>query len=254
MDRRYKTKAIVGATVWAVAVPIFVGSLLLVDKFISRQASDNHDFWGILFLSFFAVQYLTFFWGGSNLAKAKGYSNAIVIAGVFWPAQWVIIPLLLFALPDRCAHSTSQRRRKKRDHHESAVDRVVRYRRNAFLGNLFGIMGVVVAVNLWFLPQGLFSTRDNAGVATVFAFVPSYAAIVTGCWWWAKAKHWNEAVVLIGLAPVIILMIPYVRLIYLAAPLLLPVSMVLMPVLLIGIVAVLPDKSGVPKRKRWDRG
>jgi hypothetical protein len=33
----------------------------------------------------------------------------------------------------------------------------------------------------------------------------------------------------------------------------LPLMMVIMPLLLIGVVAALPDKSGMPKRKRWDR-
>jgi hypothetical protein len=34
---------------------------------------------------------------------------------------------------------------------------------------------------------------------------------------------------------------------------LLPIGMVFMPVIMIGVIAVLPDKSGMPKRKRWDR-
>ena len=60
----------------------------------------------------------------------------------------------------------------------------------------------------------------------------------------------HEAVIFIGLMPLAVLVIPYVRLIYRFVPLLLPAMMVLMPILLIGVVASLPDKSGLPKRRR----
>ena len=47
--------------------------------------------------------------------------------------------------------------------------------------------------------------------------------------------------------------IPFVRLILLAAPAVLTLGMVVMPLILIVVVFVLPDRSGVPKRKpSWD--
>ncbi len=109
-----------------------------------------------------------------------------------------------------------------------------------------------MALAFVFMPLGLFHTRDNARVAGLFVFVPSYAAIIYGCSWWVSAKNWHEAVVFIGLCPLAPLVIPYVHIFYLATGVL-PLLMVLMPVLLIGVVAALPDKSGIPKRKRWDR-
>ena len=46
-----------------------------------------------------------------------------------------------------------------------------------------------------------------------------------------------------------VLFIPFVRLIFVAAPALLAVAMVMMPLILIVVVLVLPDKSGFGKRK-----
>jgi hypothetical protein len=96
----------------------------------------------------------------------------------------------------------------------------------------------------------LFETRDDARAVAVLVFVPSYAAVIYGSLCWVRAKCWSDGVILIGLLPLVVLGIRYVRLIYLAVPLLLPAGMVVMPIILVGVIAVLPDKSGLPKRKR----
>jgi hypothetical protein len=143
-------------------------------------------------------------------------------------------------------------RKKKPGHDESKIARIVRYRRNALVANGLGVAGVLLALIFVFIPIGLFHSSDNAKVAGIFVFIPSYAAIIYGCWWWVRAKNWPDAVVFIGLCPLAPLAIPYVRILYLMAGVL-PLMMVIMPLLLIGVVAALPDKSGMPKRKRWDR-
>jgi hypothetical protein len=247
MDPRHKTKAIIGCAVWFTAIPL--GLLAgTIDRWLI-QKSDSIS--GLIFLLFLALQYLSFFWGGIHLAKAKGYSRGFLIFGLFWPAQLIILPVLLFGLPDKCAIPT-KRAKPTHPRNESLIARVVRYRRNAFVANIFGVAGVLVALAFVLLPLGLFNTRDNARVGGLLVFVPSYAAIIYGCYWWVRAKHWHEAVVFIGLCPLAPLVIPYVRILYLAAGVF-PLLMVIMPILLIGVVAVLPDKSGIPKRKRWDR-
>jgi hypothetical protein len=253
MDSRHKNKAIAGVAVWAAAIPLVFIIGAICKKFIHESAASSGKANGFLFLSFLFVQYLAFFWGGNHLAKAKGYSNGMLVFGIFWPAQVIIVPLLLFALPDKCPRASNQTRRKTSGHDESQIARIVRFRRNALLGNTFGLIGILLALALIFVPLGLFASWDNACMAAICIFMPSYAAIIYGCWWWVKAKDWPDAVVLIGLMPLAVLMVPYVRLIYRVAPMLLPAGMVLMPIILIGVVAVLPDKSGMPKRKHWDR-
>lgn len=250
MDSRHKTKAITGAVIWFASIPVaFITPVGL--EMISHQSNaiaPDHVL-PVIFISLLLTQYLMFFWGGNHLAKAKGYSNALLIPGIFWPAQPVILVLLLFALPDKCSRSSNQARKKKHHHDESPIGRVVRYRRNAFAANLFGVIGIFLALFLVFVPT-VFATRDNACVAAIFVFLPSYAAVIYGCGYWVKAKNWHEAVVFIGLMPLAVLCIKWVRLIYVAVPMLLPVSMVMMPLILLVVVAVLPDKSGMPRRRR----
>lgn len=253
MDQRHKTKAIVGVILWATAFPLAFLVLAIGSFLIHERWSDFHISPGFYLVAFALVQYIAFFWGVGHLAKAKGYSKDMLLVGIFWPAQIIILALLLFALPDKCQTSGRPKRNPQAHRNESQIDRIVRFRRNAVLANVLGVLGVFFALSLKLMPQGLFASHDNAGVAAILFFVPSYAAIINGCWWWVRAKNWHEAVVFIGLAPLAVLLIPYVRLIYVVVPLLLPATMVLMPIILIGIVAVLPDKSGIPKRKRWSR-
>jgi len=252
MDSRYKTKAIIGVVAWIVtpfAVILVVAAVLCLVFGVSADKSVVP-----LIVSFFLTQYIAFFWGCSHLAKAKGYSKSVVLPGILGPVvQLIILALLLFALPDKYSRSSNQVRKKKHSRDESPIARIVRFRRNALVANTFGVVGIFLALVLIFVPMGLFASRDNAYLAALTVFLPSYIAVISGCWWWVRAKNWHEAVVFIGLMPLAVLFIRYVRLIYVAVPLLLPTTMVLMPIILIGVVAVLPDKSGMPKRKRWDR-
>ncbi len=252
MDIRHKKKAISGVALWFAAIPLFLAlgwlvSLVMGPKTPLDPPGNSGAFVG---LAFFVFQYAVFFWGGSHLAKAKGYSNALVIFGLFWPAQPVIFAVLFFGLPDKYSRPGGSSGKSNRDRNESPIARAVRYRRNALIANLLGLMGILLALALIFLPIHLFPTRDDDRVAAIWIFIPAYAAVINGCWWWVKAKSWHEAVIFIGLMPLAVLVIPYVRLIYRFVPLLLPAMMVLMPILLIGVVASLPDKSGLPKRRR----
>ena len=253
MDCRHKNKAITGVALWVAAIPLMFAGVKICVKIDEKSGNVHKDMLGFVFLSFLLMQYLAFFWGGSHLAKAKGYSNAILGWGIFcWLSQPILLAVLLFALPDKCPSSSDRMRKKKHRQDESQIASIVRYRRNALVANGLGVAGVLLALVFVFIPLGLFQSWDNAKVAGIFVFLPSYAAIINGCWWWVKAKNWPDAVVFIGLMPLVPLVIPYVRILYLTTGIL-PLMMVLIPILLIGVVAVLPDKSGMPKRKHWDR-
>ena len=254
MDARHKNKAIIGVAVWLAAVPLAILAWSAANKHFFPVDKDALKVArGIILAAFFAVQYFYFFWGGSHLARAKGHSNGMIIFGIFLPAQIVILSLLLFALPDNCSRHSGQKIKRKGSKDESQISRVVRYRRNALVANTLGLLGILIALGCIFLGPAFFERRDNALLVGVLIFVPSYAAVIYGGWWWTRAKNWSDAVIIIGLLPLAVPFIPVVRSIFRVAPLLLPAGMVVMPIILLGVIAVLPDKSGMPKRRRWDR-
>ncbi len=249
MDSRHKKKALIGLAAWFVAPFVAMIAVGLFMYYLIGAAADRAA--TLLAVTFLLVQYAVFFWSCSHLAKAKGYSNAVIIPGILGPpVQLIIYAILLFALPDKFSRSSKPAGRKSRHRDESSIARIVRYRRNALVANTLGVAGILLALFLIFVPTGLFVRHSNDYLLALLAFVPSYSAVICGCWWWVKAKNWHEAVVFIGLIPLAVLAIPYVRLIYIAVPLLLPTTMVLMPIILIAVVAVLPDKSGMPQRHR----
>ena len=79
--------------------------------------------------------------------------------------------------------------------------------------------------------------------------------------WIVKFGPWITVVLLILTLPILlfalglgVIFIPFVRLVLIAAPLLMPACMVMMPLILIVVVLTLPDKSGLPrKRPQWER-
>jgi len=252
MDSRYKNKAITGVALWFCSIPLVFIAGAICKRIIHEPLTGPSAINEPLFLSFLFVQYVTFFWGGNQLAKAKGYSGGLLAFGIIWPAQLIILPLLMFGMPDKCSQSSNQMRKKSHGRNESQISRIIRYRRNALVANALGVVGILLALFLIFVPLGLFASRDNRYLAGLLIFIPSYVTVMYGCWWWVKAKNWPDAVIFIGLMPLFPLLIPYVRILYLAAGVL-PLMMVIMPILMVGVVAVLPDKSGLPKRRRSSR-
>ncbi len=254
MDARHKNKAIIGVAIWFAAIPLVVLAWSVANKHFSPADKDTLKMArGIILAAFFAVQYFCYFWGGSHLARAKGHSNGLIILGIFWPAQIVVLSLLLFALPDNCSRHSGQKTKRKNVEDESQISRIVRYRRNALAANAVGLFGILIALGCILLGSVFFERRDNALLASVLIFVPSYAAVIYGGWWWTRAKNWPDIVIIIGLLPLVVLFIPAVNSVFRLDPMLFPVGMVVMPIILLGVIAVLPDKSGMPKRKRWDR-
>jgi len=252
MDRRHKKKAFIGLGIWLGAI-IAVTAFGLTCRFLYPTSQRADALMGFVMITFFVVEYVAYFWGGSHLCKAKGYPTAILLWGVLcWFPQVIVLSVLLFAMPDRRRDPSQSGQRKHRGPEESYISRVVRYRRNALVANVLGVAGVLLSLFFVFVRTGLFEDHQNDQVVGIFIFVPSYIAILYGCWWWVKAKNWPDVIIFIGLMPLAPLVIRYVRILYIQSGLL-PLMMVLMPILLIGVVAVLPDKSGIPKRKRWDR-
>jgi hypothetical protein len=144
-------------------------------------------------------------------------------------------------------HSNQTQRRRHHHHqpHESSVARNVRYRRNMILSFYFGFPGILLSILLVIFRWGIFNDHENEATLGLFLFVGSYIALVSGCWWWLKAKGWTEAIVFMPLA---LMFVPFVRVLFIISGFL-PITMVMAPLTLIVVVFALPDRSGVGRHR-----
>jgi hypothetical protein len=180
----------------------------------------------------------------------------IAIAGI----GMVVIPLVAFylykALRAELQPSQSARapRKRKQQRRVSRIERVVRYRRNAVWANFYGVSGIVAGVMLVVFRFGFFEDHKNEIILGLSVFITGFCLVVSGCWYWLKAKAWSGAVVFIAFMPLAVLFIPFVRLLFLvnlAIPL---VCMVMSPLILVVVVFALPDHSNIPRSPiSWDK-
>jgi hypothetical protein len=151
-------------------------------------------------------------------------------------------------------HSHSHGKKKHRERYSSPMERLIVHRRKALPRVVCGVPAILLGVFLVIFRTGIFRQHSDEIVLGIFVFLAGYCCVISGCWHWLQAKQWNEAIVFIGLMPLAILMIPFVRLLVLTTPIL-PVGMVMMPLILVVVVLALPDQSGLNKRESWsDRG
>ena len=180
-----------------------------------------------------------------SLAEAR---TKCVMCGVGFVALSGITTWLWRSLRGNRSATASPRRH--RYSHKSHLERIIIYRRNALLGIYFGLPGIFLGALFVIFRWGIFQDHANEVVLGMFVFLGGYAGIIGGCAYWLKAKEWNEALVIIGLLPLAILFVPFVRLLLFADLLLLPVGMFMMSLILIVVVFALPDKSGVGRGTR----
>jgi len=138
---------------------------------------------------------------------------------------------------------------RRHRHGSSTVERIVRYRRNALVGVYFGVGAIVAGVALVVVRWGIFAEHSSESTLGFVVFLCGYCGVVSGCWWWLKAKAWTEAVVFIAFMPLVVFLIPFVRYIFAANPAVIMVAMVMAPLILVVVVLVLPDKSGFNQRR-----
>jgi hypothetical protein len=255
MRTRYQKKALIGVGCCFALLLLFV-ALLVIQHFNQSSASPfSERTLGVSIGVNVLVLMVCFFWASSQLAEAKGYSGAVALFGILGPPVQLAVLTALLVMPDKHSKSPMQSGMKRpRPRHGSNTDRIVLCRRNAVVGIVFGLVGIAAGVLLVMFRFGIFADHANEVTLGIFVFLFGYGGVITGCWWWLKAKDWVDAIVFIGLLPLGIMCIPFVRLIFVAVPALLPVSMVMMPIILVVVVSVLPDKSGWTGRKRWRIG
>jgi H+/Cl- antiporter ClcA len=113
----------------------------------------------------------------------------------------------------RGSRSGAVTRRTHRHSRKSHLERIIIYRRNALLGIYFGLPGIFLGALFVIFRWGIFLDHSNEVVLGMFVFLAGYAGIIAGCAYWLKAKEWNEALVIIGLLPLEILFVHFVRLV-----------------------------------------
>jgi hypothetical protein len=184
-------------------------------------------------------------YGSLAEARAKSVASGVGLLAISGVTTW-LWRILRRGGRAEANHGRHHRRRK------SHLEQIMIYRRNALMGVYFGLPGIFLGALLVIFRCGVFLDHANEIVLGMFVFLGGYAAIIAGCAYWLKAKKWSEALVVIGLMPLAILFIPFVRLILIAEPALLPVGMFMMSLILIVVVFALPDKSGVgrPRKSR----
>lgn len=186
-----------------------------------------------------------------RFGSAEKFRTGTVAAGVgviAMPSLGFWIYTLLRNNPRRSG------KKKPRERHMSNTERVMQARSKALFWNYLGALGFVIGILLVLFRWGIFHDRQNEIILAMFAFAVGYCSIMGGCWWWLRAKVWSEALILIGVWPLPIAFIPFVRIIFvhilLTSPILLLMLLVLTPAILVVVIATLPDKSGVNRKQR----
>jgi|GEM_PF-2894774 len=187
--------------------------------------------------------------GSLTEARVKAVIYTLGCIAIFALATWLYKILRPTPQPVGFARNLKVRRHSP----GSTVDRLVRFRRHALVGNYFGLAGIFSGVALVVFRVGLFADHRHEVVLGLFLLAGGYVGVIAGCWWWLKAKGWNEEVVVIGFLPLLVFFIPFVRLIAIRSPVLILAATVMMALILWVVVLVLPDKnSSARSRQSWD--
>lgn len=248
MITRHRNHAIIGLIGWFIPVAAVILLALFHERIPAESWLFNlgFDFW---FFGGLGFGTLCFLCAGYHLAKGKGHSGVLVGFGLFPCLQPLILTVLL-VLPDKNPPPRQRKFTPNNAPPEPIIGRLVRYRRNALVWNIFGLFFVLAGISTTLFPVGIFADFENESLCGFVVFVCGYAGVINGCKWWLKVKGWPDGVVFIGLMPLAICFIPYVGEVILIEPLLLPLSMFLMTLILLVIIFVLPDKSGRAGRAR----
>jgi hypothetical protein len=121
------------------------------------------------------------------------------------------------------------------------------------LGNVFGLFFVIAGISIIYFPIGAFEDFENETLFGFLIFVCGYVGVLWGCRWWLKARGWPEALIFIGLMPLTVCLIPYAREVFLIMPDLLPLSLLMMTLILLVIIAVLPNRNSMGRRSNRKR-
>jgi hypothetical protein len=100
MDSRYRKKAWIGL---GISLPLFLGGWALIFTYVRGAEAERYMTTppALLAYAMLAVSIPFYLWGCAALAKAKGYSGAIVLTCLL---GWLFPVVVLLALPDKNKH------------------------------------------------------------------------------------------------------------------------------------------------------
>ena len=249
MLSQHRNKAFLALGCWLASLAALILWVTVGRPVQENTSSSSSELFGILVVASLFVQFFLFLWGAHHLAKGRGQPEVLALLGFLCFIGQLLALGVLLALPDKYPQRSRRNSATRQKHRRvSGLAFVIRCRRNALIGISFGLCGIAFGVSLVLWPGGFPTDPANIRVVGMFIFLFGYTGVITGCWWWLKAKSWNDAIIFIGLMPLGILFIPFVRLIFVRIPALLPMGMVFMPFVLIVVVLALPDRSGAPRR------
>ena len=123
---------------------------------------------------------------------------------------------------------------------ESRSARRVRDRRNMILSLYFGFPIMFLGVTICVFNFGF--DRSIQVAIGMLMILASYGVVLLGCSYWLRAKGWDQAVLLIGLLPILCPFLPGFRL-AIRNPVILFGGMVFMSMLLAVVIFSLPNRS-----------
>lgn len=183
------------------------------------------------------------------IVKAKGQNSAALAIAVPFMCFGGIAPLIVaIALKDNYPRQGSSRRARFGDseegqRHVSRLERRVRYKRNALLSLYFGWPIMFVGAALGYYRWGIFEDHSKELGLGMLVLLAGYGVVMAGCGWWLKAKRWDQALLIVGLLPLLGLLIPFVRVALFRIPELLWGGVLFMPIVLMVVILTLPDRS-----------
>lgn len=250
MITRHRNQALIGGGAFGFVVLTCITVSVLTAAKEGEAFDDTNSIPLIIFWGTTVGVILSLLWTCYHLAKGKGHSSALVIFGLF-PCFLPVVLTMLLALPDKNPKPGARRKKPSTTRPgESVLSRLVRYRRNALIGNVFGLFLVLVGIATIYFPVGIFEDFENETLFGFLIFVCGYIGVLWGCRWWLMAKGWAEELIFIGLLPLTVCLIPYVREIIFIEPDFLPLSMFMMTLILLVVVLTLPNRSARTTRHR----
>jgi hypothetical protein len=98
MDSRYKNKAIIGTSI---GIGLFFGGWTLMFIYVRGSEPAYASAPGLTAIAMLLISIPFYLWGCAALAKAKGYSTAILLTCIL---GWLFPVVVLLALPDKNRH------------------------------------------------------------------------------------------------------------------------------------------------------